>query len=99
MGKKVQSTFLHSTIGLSILPDNQHYVERIGIKVGTGVEVDLDSHFKSPAASHVPDLVDLMQADDKDKFKAVAANTTKPKKQIQCDALLTPMLAQENSQY
>ena len=30
MGKKDQATFLHSTVGLSILPDELHYVARIG---------------------------------------------------------------------
>ena len=74
MGKKVQSTFLHSTICLSILPDNQHYVAMIGTKVGTGVKIDPNSLFKSIAASHIQDLVDLMKADDKDKFEAVSVN-------------------------
>ena len=62
--------------------------------MGTGVEVDPDSLFKSMTAAHIPDLIDLMQADDKTKFEAVAANTNKPKKKIRCYALLTPMLAQ-----
>ena len=94
MGKRVQSTFLHSTVGLSILPDDQHYVARIGTKVCTGVEVDPDSLFKSTAASHIPDLIDLIKADDEDKFKAVTANIDKAKNQVRCFALLTPMLAQ-----
>ena len=42
MGKKVQSTVLHSTIDLSILSDDLQYVARIGTKVGTGIEVEPD---------------------------------------------------------
>ena len=40
MGKKVQLTFLHSTVGLSILPYDLHYVARIGTKFGTGGELE-----------------------------------------------------------
>ena len=93
MGKKVQSTFLHSTVGLSILPDDLHYVARIGTKVGTGVEVDPYSFLRWTAAAHVPDLVELMNADTKEKFEAVSANATKAKKKIRSFALLIPALA------
>ena len=95
MGKKVQSTFFYSTVCLSIFPDDLHYVTRIGTKVGTGVEVDPYSLFKSTVALHVPYLIDLMKADDKIKFEAVSANAAKAKKKVRCFALLTPILTQD----
>ena len=79
----MQSTFLHSTIGLSILPDDQRYVARIGTIVGTGVEVDPDSLFKLTAALYITYLTDLMKVDDKKRFNAVSANTVKIKKKVQ----------------
>jgi len=94
IGKKVQATFLHSTIGLSILPDDLQYVARIGTKVGTGVEVDPESIFKWTTAGHVPDIVDLMKADTQEKFEAVSTNKNKLKKKVQSFALLTPAIAQ-----
>ena len=94
MGNKVQSTFLHYAVGLSILPDDLQYVARIGMKVDTGVEVESDSLFWWMAATHIPDIVDLTNADTEEKFESVSANKNKAKKKICSFALLAPALAQ-----
>ena len=60
----------------------------------TGVEIDLESLFKLTAASHIPDLINLMKAEDKDTFEVVFANVDKTKNKVQCYALLTPMFSQ-----
>ena len=64
------------------------------MKVGTGVELEPESLFRLTVVAYFPDLMDLMKADDKEKFEAVSANAENPKKKVRCFALLTPFLAQ-----
>ena len=42
LGKKSQATFLHSVVGISMIPDSVHYVARTGMKFGLGVELHPD---------------------------------------------------------
>ena len=94
MGGKCQATFWHSTIGIPIIPDDLHYVARVGMKTGTGVEIDAESLFHSTALKTKPDLLDLMKVASPAEFTALKANKHAAKKTFQCFAVLTPSLAQ-----
>lgn len=83
MGKKFEATFLHSSVGLSILPDDLYCVARIGTKESNGIE-----------GLYILDLVDLMKTDATEKFEAISINTRREKKKIRSFALLVPALAQ-----
>lgn len=80
MGKNIQATLLNSTVWISILPYDFYYVASINKKVGTGVEVNLDSLFKRTSSSFVCELVDLMNADTEATFEAVPANAKRARK-------------------
>ena len=46
IGKKCKTTFLHSNVGVSILPKNVHSVSRAGMNVGSGIEIDPEFIFE-----------------------------------------------------
>ena len=94
MGGKCQATFWHSTVGIPIIPDDLHYVARVGMKTGTGVEIDTESLFQSTALKHKPDLLDLMKVASPAELTALKANNQAAKKKLKCFAVLTPSLAQ-----
>ena len=73
LGSKLQATFLHSTIGISIDPDSLHYVARSGMKFGVGVEVDPLSMFESTPAVAVPDLVAMMKVETRADYESLGA--------------------------
>ena len=94
MGGKCQATFWHSTIGIPTIPDDLHYVARVGIKTGTGVEIDAESLFHSTALKTKPDLLELMKVASPAEFTALKANNHVVKKKVQFFAILTPSLPQ-----
>ena len=94
LGSKLQATFLHSTIGISIDPDSLHYVARSGMKFGVGVEVDPLSMFESTPAVAVPDLVAMMKVETRADYESLGAMPAGTHKKIPCYAVLTPSLAE-----
>ena len=61
LGKKCQATFFHSTVGVPITPDDLHYVARVGMEHGAGVELQPDSLFTLTMDQHVPGLAEMMK--------------------------------------
>ena len=94
LGTKLQATFLHSTIGISIDPDSLHYVAKSGMKFGIGVELDPKSMFGTTEQVPVPDLVAMMKADTKADYENLQALATGTHRKIPCYAILTPSLAE-----
>ena len=93
MGGKCQATFWNSTVGIMIILDDLHYVTRVVMKTGTGVEMDAKTHFQSTAAKKKPNLLDLMKVSSPTEFGGLIANICTAKKQLQCLVDLTPSLA------
>lgn len=93
VGKKVQASFFHSTIGIPIIPEDLHYTARIGMKMGLGIEVDPATLFKSSDAIKRPDLKDLMKVKTVDEFKNLEPIDAKVARKTKCYALLTPSLS------
>lgn len=82
LGTKLQATFLHLTIGISIDLDSLYYVARSGMKFGIGVEVDPQSMFETTTAQYVPDLVTMMKAVTKEDYEGLQVVATGNKKKI-----------------
>ena len=61
LGKKCQATFLHSVVGIPMIPDSVHYVACTGMKFGLGVDLHPNSLFHQTPSRHVPLVVDLMK--------------------------------------
>ena len=89
MGGKCQATFLHSTVGIPLIPKDLHYVARVGMKNGTGMEVDPASIFLSTAGKYKPDLLELMKISSAAEFGNLKANTNENKKKFKCFCVLT----------
>ena len=80
MGGKCQATFFHSTVGIPIIPDDLKYVSRVGMKLGTSMELEPKSLFQTTSAKYKPDLADLMKVANKANLGKVEANEDTPKK-------------------
>ena len=93
MGAKCQATFYHSTVCIPIIPDSLHYVARVGLKTGTGVELDPETLFTSTAMKTKPDLVSLTKISSKTEFEDLKADGRATKRKFQSYAVLTPALA------
>ena len=94
LGKKCQATFLHSVVGISMIPDSVHYVARTGMKFGLGVELHPDSLFHQTTARYVPTLLELMKVSKEEEYVNLRANEAGQKKKVNCYAILTPALAE-----
>ena len=75
IGKKCQTTFFHSIVGIPILPDDIHYVARAGMNIGSGIEIDPDSFFEETGLIHAPTILDLLKVTTVAEFKALPAAT------------------------
>ena len=93
MGGKCQVTFLHSTVGIPLVPKDLHYVARVGMKNGMGVEVDPASIFLSTAGKYKPDILEMMKVSSEAEFGNLKANTNVTKRKFNCFCVLTPVLA------
>ena len=93
MGGKCQATFLHSTVGTPLVPKDLHYVARVGMKNGMGMEVDPASIFLSTAGKYKPDLLEMMKISSAAEFGNLKANTNENKKKFKSFCVLTPILA------
>ena len=69
MGAKCQASFYHSSVGCPILPDEMHHCARIGLKTGTGMEVEPQSLFQHTDAIRKPSLLSMMKAMTKRNLK------------------------------
>ena len=78
--KKIQATFLHSVVGISMIPESCHFVARTGIKFGLGVELQPDSLSNQTATRYVPSILQLMKVTTKEVFKNLSAPTSGTKK-------------------
>ena len=94
IGKKCQTTFFHSIVGVPILPDDVHYVARAGMHVGSGIEIDPESFFKETSAIHAPTILDLLKVKAAAEFESLPAATTGNARKVNCYATLTPALAE-----
>ena len=83
LSKKLQATFLHSVVGIPMIPEPCHFVARAGMKFGLGVELQPDSLFNQTVAKYVPSTLDLMKVTTKDEFVNLAAPTTGTKKEAE----------------
>ena len=91
IGEKLQFSFHHTVVGLPILPDDLHYVARLGDS-GCGTEFDPKSLFRTTTAIHVPNLIDMMKVKSIEELKNLEPNTNATKKKIKTFAVLTPAL-------
>ena len=76
------------------MPDDLHYIARIGMKTGTGVGIETKNLFQTNVTKHKPNLLDLTKLSSPAEFNVVKANPRKAKKKLQCFAVLIPSLAQ-----
>jgi hypothetical protein len=91
IGGKMQFSFFHSVVGLPILPDEHHYVARLGI-TGSSTELDIASIFRSTSAIHVPTLMEMLEVKTREELMALEPNTTASKKKARTFSVLTPTL-------
>ena len=82
MGRKCQAIFLHSTVGIPLVYKDLHYVARVGMKNGMGMEVDPISLFLSTAVKHKPDLLDLIKVSSAAEFSNLKAKKNGDKKTL-----------------
>ena len=93
LGKKFQTTFMHSRVGIPIVPEEMNYVARVNMTYGSGVELNLNSLFRSTSAKHVPPILELMKVASSEEFEQLAQPTTGARKRITCYATLPPAIA------
>ena len=60
LGKKCQTTFYHSVVGVPMMDDEVHFVALANMKFSTGVELHPASLFTSTSEKFVPSVLELM---------------------------------------
>ena len=94
LGKKCRFTFLHSLVGIHMIPNSVHYVACTGMKFGLGVKLYLSSLFHQTSSRHVLPVVDIMKVTTEKEYLDLKALSTGSKKKVNCYAVLTPSLAE-----
>ena len=92
-GAKCQAPFWYSTVGIQIIPDDLHYVARVGLKTGTCVELQPMTLFTSTSSKKKPDLVSMTKLSSKVGFEAIKADGKATKRKFKCFTVLPPALA------
>ena len=93
MGGEYQATFLHSTVGIPIILEDLHYVARVGMKTGTGVEVQPNAMSVFASTRFTPDLVKMMKVISSQEFVALAGDKSAPNNFFKCITIITPALS------
>ena len=94
IGKKYQTTFVHSIVDVPILSAGMYCVARSNMKAGTSIKLDHDSLFKDTSAIRAPTILELIKVKTEEKFKNLVASTSVTSNKLSYYAVLTPSLAE-----
>ena len=97
LGAKIQTTFLHSTIGIQIIESYMKHVARIGMSKGTGMEMEPSPLFVKKESKHYPSMSYMMKVANVTDIDALTADTGKLKKLLLYT--IDPFVIRSNSSY